>query len=83
MDGKVLMLLAVMLLVAFSGVEGHSGNHRKPSCGGVVSRACPMIYVPVCGSDGHIYSNECELCVYIQTTQNDINIVGMDRCPGR
>ncbi|KAL1023685.1 hypothetical protein UPYG_G00044550 [Umbra pygmaea] len=80
MDGKVLMLLAVVLLVAFSGVEGCSGDHRKPSCGSVVRRGCPEIYAPVCGSDGNIYSNECELCVYIHKTHKDINIVGMERC---
>ncbi|KAL1023690.1 hypothetical protein UPYG_G00044620 [Umbra pygmaea] len=66
MDGKVLMLLAVMLLVAFSGVEGDSGYLRKPSCGSSGHFFCIEQYDPVCGSDGNIYSNECELCVYIQ-----------------
>uniref|UniRef100_A0A8W8K049 Kazal-like domain-containing protein n=1 Tax=Magallana gigas TaxID=29159 RepID=A0A8W8K049_MAGGI len=24
---------------------------------------CPMSWIPLCGSDGHTYSNECELRV--------------------
>lgn len=33
------------------------GLAADPNC----LRACPMIYMPVCGSNGKTYSNTCEM----------------------
>ncbi|KAK9962891.1 hypothetical protein ABG768_006130 [Culter alburnus] len=41
---------------------------------------CPMIYKPVCGSDGKTYGNECELNAANQGSKTKILIVKQGEC---
>ncbi|KAK9962890.1 hypothetical protein ABG768_006129 [Culter alburnus] len=41
---------------------------------------CPMIYKPVCGSDGKTYGNECELYAARMESNTEIFIVKQGRC---
>ncbi|XP_012996143.1 chymotrypsin inhibitor-like [Esox lucius] len=79
MVGKLVILLFAMLLVSYS--EGSSERGRKPSCGSMAEHfACLDIYLPVCGSDGQTYSNECYLCSHIQETNKDILVINEGSC---
>ncbi|XP_061690776.1 probable pancreatic secretory proteinase inhibitor isoform X1 [Syngnathoides biaculeatus] len=53
----------------------------EPECSGTtLTRACPLNYSPVCGSDGVTYSNECALCVRRLEKKSDIVIVKDGPC---
>ena len=51
-------------------------------CGGTgPSGQCPMLYVPVCASDGLTYSNECVMRVSAcQRRCKDIRVLFRDEC---
>ncbi|KAK2815925.1 hypothetical protein Q5P01_026392 [Channa striata] len=78
MIGRVVFL--GLLLVCVAADAEKSGLMRKPSCIGEEFVACPMNYLPVCGSDGNTYANECSLCVERQKTKMDILIVKERSC---
>ncbi|NXL51279.1 ICHY inhibitor, partial [Podilymbus podiceps] len=50
-------------------------------CGDMVElQACPLLHLPVCGTDGNTYANECQLCVEQMKTRQDIRILKDGEC---
>ncbi|NXD31036.1 ICHY inhibitor, partial [Spelaeornis formosus] len=43
-------------------------------------QACPLLYLPICGTDGNTYANECQLCVEKKKTKQDIRILKDGEC---
>ncbi|NXK90416.1 ICHY inhibitor, partial [Formicarius rufipectus] len=53
----------------------------KPVCEDVVDvQACPLLFLPICGTDGNTYANECQLCVEQMKTRRDIRILKDGEC---
>ncbi|NWW02690.1 ICHY inhibitor, partial [Oreocharis arfaki] len=53
----------------------------QPVCEDLVHlQACPLLYLPICGSDGNTYANECQLCVEKMETRQDIRILKDGEC---
>ncbi|KAM6104696.1 serine protease inhibitor Kazal-type 4 [Pterocles gutturalis] len=81
---ELLLVVAVALvtLVTAGGAELKEGNGlRRPVCGDMVSlEACPLLYLPVCGTDGNTYANECQLCAHQMKTRQDIRILKDREC---
>ncbi|NWU01141.1 ICHY inhibitor, partial [Urocynchramus pylzowi] len=53
----------------------------QPACEDLVHlQACPLLYLPICGTDGNTYANECQLCVEKMRTRQDIRILKDGQC---
>ncbi|NWY69227.1 ICHY inhibitor, partial [Erithacus rubecula] len=53
----------------------------QPVCEDLVEvQACPLLYLPICGTDGNTYANECQLCVEKMKTRQDIRILKDGEC---
>ncbi|XP_031953325.1 serine protease inhibitor Kazal-type 4 isoform X1 [Corvus moneduloides] len=78
----LLLLAAMVTLIAAGGAEMNEGSGlRRPACEDLVHlQACPLLYLPICGSDGNTYANECQLCVEKMKTRQDIRILKHGEC---
>ncbi|NXO42572.1 ICHY inhibitor, partial [Locustella ochotensis] len=53
----------------------------QPVCEDLASlQACPLLYLPICATDGNTYANECQLCVEKMKTRKDIRILKDGEC---
>ncbi|XP_075596697.1 serine protease inhibitor Kazal-type 4 [Balearica regulorum gibbericeps] len=78
----LLLVVALVTSVAAGGAEVNEGSGlRRPVCGDMVElQACPLLLLPVCGTDGNTYANECQLCVQKMKTRQDIRILKDGEC---
>ncbi|XP_043917869.1 trypsin inhibitor ClTI-1-like [Protopterus annectens] len=70
-------------LLCFSLIEikCEQMNGRKPACPQIsLFGACPFILLPVCGTDGITYNNECLLCIARHETKKNILIQKYGSC---
>ncbi|NXT06480.1 ICHY inhibitor, partial [Prunella fulvescens] len=65
-----------------AGTEMHAVvSPFQPACEDLAHlQACPLLYLPICGTDGNTYANECQLCVEKMKTRQDIRILKDGQC---
>ncbi|XP_073676121.1 serine protease inhibitor Kazal-type 1-like [Garra rufa] len=71
----VIVIICALVVIC----EGAKPRVYKPNCK-YSSNICPMIYLPVCGTNGKTYNNECELCAAAKTSKTKILIRKQGHC---
>ncbi|KAK1161716.1 trypsin inhibitor ClTI-1-like [Acipenser oxyrinchus oxyrinchus] len=57
-------LTRILALVCLTSVVIVMVSGRDPVCDDYKQSVdCPVTFVPVCGSNGNVYANECRLCI--------------------
>ncbi|KAM4677617.1 serine protease inhibitor Kazal-type 1-like [Discoglossus pictus] len=79
----ILSLLTAVIMLLFTGSANAatgSANEREPNCDTSLSQNCPKNILPVCGTDGESYANECLLCVENRKKNIHVRVVKDGYC---
>ncbi|XP_043970563.1 serine protease inhibitor Kazal-type 1-like [Gambusia affinis] len=83
MNGRLIVLWLLIICIAAGAARRRSKKKdevRKPNCPTAKTFGCAKIWLPVCGSDGVTYSNECLLCMKMSESKQEISIAKNGHC---